>query len=187
MTKRCAHAWESPHAFALNVEPVRCTSIPYPDRAAALSGAPSPWVCSLDGEWRGREVLLRFGMQAQIPGRYSRLTWFGRGTLLGSSAWPYTQQDLEAATHIHELPRRDTITLNVDYGQRGRRNEVGNKVVSGVLPQDITSVGGFLGQRFRANRVNRLKDPALAADAANQGAIRGEYRVLVEYERPRAE
>ena len=41
------------------------------------------------------------------------------GTLLNVSAWPYTMQDLEAAQHIHELPRRNTITLNVDLKQRG--------------------------------------------------------------------
>jgi beta-galactosidase len=39
--------------------------------------------------------------------------------LLSVSAWPYTMADLEAATHVHELPRRDTVTLNLDYGQTG--------------------------------------------------------------------
>ena len=34
--------------------------------------------------------------------------------------------------------------------------------ISSVLPQDIASVGGFLGQRFQANLKNRLKDPLLA-------------------------
>ena len=35
------------------------------------------------------------------------------------SVWPYTQADLEAAQHIHELPRRDTNTINIGYAQRG--------------------------------------------------------------------
>ncbi|MEA3224605.1 MAG: beta-galactosidase small subunit, partial [Planctomycetota bacterium] len=35
------------------------------------------------------------------------------------SAWPYTMDDLEKATHIHELPRRNTITVNLDYKQMG--------------------------------------------------------------------
>ena len=35
------------------------------------------------------------------------------------SAWPYTMADLEKATHIHELPGRDTITVNIDYRQMG--------------------------------------------------------------------
>jgi beta-galactosidase len=34
-------------------------------------------------------------------------------------AWPYTMADLERADHIHELPRRETITLNIDYAQKG--------------------------------------------------------------------
>ncbi len=38
---------------------------------------------------------------------------------LQASAWPYSQIDLEAATHIHELPKRDYITVNLDYLQRG--------------------------------------------------------------------
>jgi len=41
------------------------------------------------------------------------------GTLLYVSAWPYTQEDLNKAEHIHELPRRNNITFNIDYRQRG--------------------------------------------------------------------
>jgi beta-galactosidase len=41
------------------------------------------------------------------------------GTHLNFSVWPYTMEDLETAKHIHELPRRDFITLNIDYKQRG--------------------------------------------------------------------
>lgn len=35
------------------------------------------------------------------------------------SAWPYTLQDLQQATHINELPRRDYYTVNLDYKQQG--------------------------------------------------------------------
>lgn len=35
------------------------------------------------------------------------------------SAWPYTQEDLEAAAHDVELPRREAITLNIDLQQMG--------------------------------------------------------------------
>jgi beta-galactosidase len=35
------------------------------------------------------------------------------------SAWPYTMQDLTKARHIHELPQRDMITVNLDYKQMG--------------------------------------------------------------------
>lgn len=41
------------------------------------------------------------------------------GTLLYLSAWPYSQDDLERATHIHELPRREYVTVNIDYRMRG--------------------------------------------------------------------
>ncbi len=39
--------------------------------------------------------------------------------LLSVSAWPYSMEDLEKAMHINELPRRDFITLNLDYRQMG--------------------------------------------------------------------
>ncbi|TFF88342.1 MAG: DUF4981 domain-containing protein, partial [Promethearchaeota archaeon] len=41
------------------------------------------------------------------------------GTNLNITAWPYTIEDLEKATHIHELPVRENITLNIDYKQKG--------------------------------------------------------------------
>ena len=39
--------------------------------------------------------------------------------LLSVSAWPFTMADLEKATHVNELPRRDSITLNLDHRQMG--------------------------------------------------------------------
>jgi beta-galactosidase len=42
-----------------------------------------------------------------------------KGTFLNFSAWPYTQEELEEAEHIHELPRNENITFNIDYKQRG--------------------------------------------------------------------
>jgi len=35
------------------------------------------------------------------------------------SAWPYSQTDLENARHIHELPKRSFVTVNIDCKQRG--------------------------------------------------------------------
>lgn len=35
------------------------------------------------------------------------------------SAWPYTLEDLQEATHINELPERDFYTVNLDYKQQG--------------------------------------------------------------------
>jgi beta-galactosidase len=49
----------------------------------------------------------------------------GKGLLIrgnprfDGSAWPYSQEDLDQATHVNELPRRDFITVNVDYKQMG--------------------------------------------------------------------
>ncbi len=40
-------------------------------------------------------------------------------SFLNISAWPYSIDDLEKATHIHELPDRDYITLNIDHKQKG--------------------------------------------------------------------
>jgi beta-galactosidase len=37
----------------------------------------------------------------------------------GLSAWPYSQEDLQEAKHIHELPRRSFITVNIDSHQKG--------------------------------------------------------------------
>ncbi|OHB67782.1 MAG: hypothetical protein A2Y77_05765, partial [Planctomycetes bacterium RBG_13_62_9] len=39
--------------------------------------------------------------------------------LLSVSAWPFSMEELEKAMHIHELPRRDFVTLNLDYRQMG--------------------------------------------------------------------
>ncbi|MFX0087477.1 MAG: beta-galactosidase small subunit, partial [Candidatus Hodarchaeota archaeon] len=47
-----------------------------------------------------------------------RVDYIG-GTYLNFSLWPYSMEDLETAKHIHELPKRDFITLNIDYKQRG--------------------------------------------------------------------
>ncbi|MGI6374894.1 MAG: glycoside hydrolase family 2 TIM barrel-domain containing protein [Anaerolineae bacterium] len=46
------------------------------------------------------------------------------GTLLTVSAWPFTQDDLMAAQHRHELPRREAITVNVGHRQRGAGGDV---------------------------------------------------------------
>jgi beta-galactosidase len=45
------------------------------------------------------------------------------GQTMEFTAWPYTQADLEAAEHIHELVRRDTVTLTV-----GRQRGVGGDI-----------------------------------------------------------
>ena len=39
--------------------------------------------------------------------------------MINASAWPYSLENLEAANHIHELTNSDSITVNVDYKQKG--------------------------------------------------------------------
>ena len=41
------------------------------------------------------------------------------GGFLNVSVWPYSIEDLDAATHTHELPKRNYITLNIDHKQKG--------------------------------------------------------------------
>jgi beta-galactosidase len=119
----------------------------------------------------------RIGMQAEMPGKFKTMSWYGRGPwesywdrktgapvgiynedvytpdhiyvrpqengnksdvrwaawtnarglglmaagapLINASAWPYSMADLERARHIHELPARETITINIDFEQTG--------------------------------------------------------------------
>ena len=39
--------------------------------------------------------------------------------LINASAWPYTMADLERARHIHDLPSRENMAINIDYQQTG--------------------------------------------------------------------
>lgn len=119
----------------------------------------------------------RIGMQVEMPGGFSTMTWYGRGPwesywdrktgaalgiykedvykpdhiyvrpqengnksdvrwvawtnakglglmatgtpTINTSAWPYSMIDLEQARHIHDLPRRENITVNLDFEQTG--------------------------------------------------------------------
>jgi len=54
------------------------------------------------------------------------------GTLLNLSARPYTQNDLAQAERIHQIPRRENISLHIDYQQSG----VGGDVPSGSKPHE---------------------------------------------------
>lgn len=52
--------------------------------------------------------------------------------LFNFSAWPYTQDHLAEASHIHELEKADRITLNIDLTQKG----VGGDVPAAGQPHD---------------------------------------------------
>ncbi|MBI9107825.1 MAG: DUF4981 domain-containing protein [Spirochaetales bacterium] len=61
-------------------------------------------------------------------------------SLLCISAWPYTLADLDSADHIHELPKRDTVTFNIDYKQRG---------VGGDFPGELSLMEKYKLQKGR--------------------------------------
>jgi beta-galactosidase len=84
------------------------------------------------GRYSGRvEELVHPYVRPQENANRTDVRWIaltgadGRGLLasglplLSVSAWPYTMEDLEKATHVNELPRRETITLNLDLRQMG--------------------------------------------------------------------
>ncbi|HYN02545.1 MAG TPA: glycoside hydrolase family 2 TIM barrel-domain containing protein [Vicinamibacteria bacterium] len=84
------------------------------------------------GRYSGRvDQLVHDYVRPQENGNRTDVRWIaltgadGTGLLasglphLSVSAWPYTMEDLETATHTNELPRRDTITVNLDYRQTG--------------------------------------------------------------------
>jgi beta-galactosidase len=86
----------------------------------------------------GNRTDVRWATLTDAEGRGLRVTALG-GVLLQFSAWPYALADLEAAEHIHELPRRDTITLNIDHLQRG----VGDLLtILRGLPDEVRLPGG---------------------------------------------
>jgi beta-galactosidase len=59
------------------------------------------WVRFLDGSGKG--ILIEY-LESQF---------------FSFSVWPYTQEDLLEAGHIHELPKRENFTLNIDLVQSG--------------------------------------------------------------------
>jgi beta-galactosidase len=84
------------------------------------------------GRWSGRVAdLVHDYVRPQENANRTDVRWValtgadGRGLLasglplLSVSAWPYTMEDLEKGTHGRLLPRRDTVTLNLDWRQMG--------------------------------------------------------------------
>lgn len=67
----------------------------------------------------GNRSEVRWMIMSDREGRDGLLFKDAAGTLLNVSAWPYTMDDLFRARHIHELPIRENITLNIDYKQKG--------------------------------------------------------------------
>ena len=84
-------------------------------------------------------------MRPQENGNHTRVRWleatgsFGTlraddvtGDLLGFTAWPYTQEVLDAAEHIHELTFTERVTLNIDRQQRGVGGDIPG--IAALLP-----------------------------------------------------
>ena len=78
------------------------------------------------------EDIIHNYIKPQENGNRSDIRWFtildthstgllitAEDTLLNFSCWPYSQDDLENAHHINKLPRRDFITVNIDFEQKG--------------------------------------------------------------------
>ncbi|PKM78912.1 MAG: beta-galactosidase, partial [Firmicutes bacterium HGW-Firmicutes-13] len=90
--------------------------------------------------------LIHHYVRPQENGNRSQVRWLhvsdgnGVGLIIKSvgsqhfnfSAWPYTQDQLMDANHIHELVKSDLVTLNIDLTQKG----VGGDVPAGGNPQD---------------------------------------------------
>ena len=66
----------------------------------------------------GNRTGIRWLQVHDQEGKGFRVTDQG-GEFLHFSAWPFSQEDLEAARHIHELKFGDFITVNIDLKQRG--------------------------------------------------------------------
>lgn len=80
---------------------------------------------------------------------------------LSVSAWPYTQDDLEQAKHINELPQRDTITVNLDYAQRGVG---GGLLVDNILWGESTIKKYRLEKKKRYEYIFRLNGTSKTSD-----------------------
>jgi beta-galactosidase len=69
------------------------------------------------------------------------------------SAWPYTQADLESATHPHQLPRRDINTVFIDdqlHGVGGDNSWGARTHVQYTLPGNQPYAYGFTLKPVRA-------------------------------------
>jgi beta-galactosidase len=76
---------------------------------------------------------------------------------LSVSAWPYRLEDLEAAAHDEELPRRDRITVNLDHLQMGVGGD--NSWGLEVHPPHRIAPGRTYEWSFRLEAVSRIGAP----------------------------
>ncbi len=124
------------------------------------------------GLYRGLvEECIQGYVRPQENGNRTGVRWIsltdtrGRGLLasgmptIHASAWPYTQEDLEAATHDCMAPRRDLVVLNLDYRQMG----VGGDDSWGALPlEKYRLTYTVFGCRFRLTPLISGKEDVIA-------------------------
>jgi beta-galactosidase len=91
------------HSGTVGIHQGKCDDINFPYIHPQENGNRSDvrWVKFLDGSGKG--ILIEH-LESQ---------------LLNFSLWPFTQEDLLEAKHLHELPEREYYTLNIDLVQRG--------------------------------------------------------------------
>src|SRR5665648_30140 len=73
-------------------------------------------------------------------------------TLLNFSVWNCTQDDPDAADHVHELPKRELVMLNIDHSQKG----VGGDIPAGGTPHEeyLLKKGQTLNYSFEISPLN---------------------------------
>lgn len=69
------------------------------------------------------------------------------------SNWPYTMTDLEKVRHIHELPQRDMISVNIDHKQM---DSGGNDSWSTRTHPEYTLPAKPYSYRFRLTPYTRI-------------------------------
>ena len=74
--------------------------------------------------------------------------------LMSVSAWPYTQENMEDAEHINELVEIDSITVNIDYKQKGVGGDTAWDARANAHPQYRLNAEGYEYQ-FRLSPYNK--------------------------------
>ncbi|MEP0844470.1 MAG: hypothetical protein HRF43_17355, partial [Phycisphaerae bacterium] len=123
-------------------------------RVGRYAGAIADQFCaqySEPGE-TGNKVDVRW---AALTGRAGRGLLVVGLPLLSLNALPCTTDDLQAAKHPFQVPRRETTTLNIDLGQRG----VGGDDSWGALPHEEYRIRPVRqGYRFRLRPFDANRD-----------------------------
>ena len=78
------------------------------------------------------------------------------GSSFGFNVWPWTQQDLEHARHVEELPEPDgTLTVNIDAAQMGVGGDDSWSAHARALPQFRV----HSGRKYRLSLILHEQEP----------------------------